>query len=251
MQPYFLPYIGYFQAIDAVDKYILYSDVNFSKKGWMNRNRLLMKDGSIFTMTTPIIRKSSGKLISSIKIDKSTRWKSKLLRTIYTSYKGSAFFEEVYPFLEKIFSPSFDYLYQLNGYLIDRICNFTGIETVIEYDNSNKYIQLEKQLLDIDNNNYSQYQYMTKTNPEKRVARILEICRYENASTYINAIGGQKLYSKEEFAKYGIDLQFIKMHEFSYPQFSQNFEPNLSIVDVLMHNGSEETKNLIRKYSLI
>lgn len=251
MQPYFLPYIGYFQAIDAVDKYILYSNVNFSKKGWINRNRLLMKDGSIFTMTAPIMHKSSTKLINSIKIDKSTRWKLKLLRTIYTSYKGSVFFDEIYPFLEKIFSSSFEYLYQLNGYLIEGICNFIGIKTIIEYENINKYLELEESLLEIDKNNYSQFLYLEKTTPEKRVARILEICRYENANTYINAIGGQSLYSKDEFAKYGVDLKFIQTEGIDYPQFSQEFEPNLSIVDVLMHNGSEGTNNLIKKYTLI
>lgn len=251
MQPYFLPYIGYFQAIDAVDKYILYSNLNFSKRGWSNRNRILLKDGSIMTMTVPLLNQSSKSLNNSIKIVNNKEWKSQLLKTIYFNYKGAFYFDDVYPYIKNLLNNSFEYLYQLNGFLIENISDYIGIDTKIEYEDLNKYSDLEEQLLEIDTNNYSQFKYMKKTNPEKRVARILEICRYENASTYINAIGGQTLYSKEEFAKYGVDLQFIKMHEFRYPQFSEDFEPNLSIVDVLMHNGSEKTKNLIKKYSLI
>lgn len=251
MQPYFLPYIGYFQLIDSVDTYILYSNVNFSKRSWMNRNRILMKDGSIKTITIPLINQSSKSLINSIKIVCDREWKSQLLKTIYFNYKGATYFDDVYPYIKNLLNNSFEYLYQLNGFLIENISDYIGIDTKIEYEDLNKYSDLEEQLLEIDTNNYSQFQYMKKTNPEKRVARILEICRYENASTYINAIGGQTLYSKEEFAKYEVDLQFIKMHEFRYPQFSEDFEPNLSIVDVLMHNGSEKTKNLIKKYYFI
>lgn len=251
MQSYFLPYIGYFQLIDAVDKFVLSSNLNFSKQGWINRNRLLIKNQSVFTITVPTIGASSNKSISSIKLDLSPKWKKKLLRTIYTNYKGAEHFNEVYPFLENIFSPSFEYLYQLNDYLIIKICSFIGIETIIEADNTKKYFEMEKKLLKIDENDYSHFQYMEKTKPEKKVARILEICKTENATTYINAIGGQNLYFNEDFSKYGIDLKFIQTEKFEYPQFSHDFQPNLSIVDVLMHNGSLGTKDLIKKYTII
>jgi hypothetical protein len=251
MQPYFLPYIGYFQAIEAVDKYILYSNLNFTKKGWINRNRLLIKNQSVFTITVPIKDRSQNKLISSIKIIANSEWIEKLLRTIYINYKGAEHFNEVYPFLENMFSKSFEYLSQLNGYLITNICNYIGIKTTIESDSTNKYLELERKLPRIDENDYSHFRYMEKTRPEKKVARILEICKTENATTYINAIGGQNLYSNEEFSKYGIDLKFIQTEEFEYPQFSQDFQPNLSIVDVLMHNGSVGTKKLLQKHTLI
>lgn len=251
MQPYFLPYIGYFQAIDAVDKYILYSDVNFSKRGWMNKNRILLKDGSIITLTLPLLNQSSCSLIHSIKIANNTNWKNKLLKTIFFNYKRASYFDETYPFIEKLFDNSFEYLYQLNGFLIESISKFIGIETIIEYENSKKYYELEQRLREIDENNYSKFKYMEKTRPEKKVARIIEICKTENATTYINAIGGQTLYSKYEFSDHGIVLNFIKMEEFDYLQFSHDFQPNLSIIDVLMHNGSEGTKRLIRKYTLI
>lgn len=251
MQPYFFPYIGYFQAIEAVDKYILYSNLNFSKRGWSNRNRILLKEGKIMTMTVPLVRQSSNTLFHSIKIDSSSDWQRVLLKTIFFNYKGSAYFEEVYPFIELILSESFEYLYQLNGYLIDRISNYIGIETTIEYENLDKYSELEEQLIEVDKNNYSQFKYMQKTKPEKKIARILEICKSESANTYVNAIGGQALYSKEDFSEYGVELKFIKMEEIDYLQFTQNFEPNLSIIDVLMHCGSEGARKLTQEYSLI
>lgn len=251
MQSYFLPYIGYFQLIEAVDKFILSSNVNYSSKGWINRNRLLIKNQNVFTITVPIKDARYNSSISSIKIDISRQWKKKLLRTIYINYKGADSFEEIYPFIEKIFSKPFEYLYQFNEYLITNICSYIDIKTTIESDNSKKYFEIEEKLLGIDKNDYSQFQYMDKTRPEKKIARILEMCKTENATTYINAIGGQNLYSKEEFSKYGIDLMFIQTDEIEYPQFSQNFQPNLSILDVLMHNGSVGTKKLLQKYTLI
>lgn len=251
MQSYFLPYIGYFQLIEAADKFILSSNLNYTSQGWINRNRLLIKNQNVFTITVPIRSASSNALISSIKIDISSQWKKKLLKTIYNNYKGAEYFNEVYPFLENMFSRSFEYLYQLNGYLITNICSYIGIETTIESDNSNKYFEIEEKLLKIEVNDYSQFQYMEETRPEKKIARILEMCKTENATIYINAIGGQSMYSKEEFLKYGIELKFIQTEGFNYPQFSNDFQPNLSIVDVLMHNGSAGTKKLLQKHTLI
>ena len=83
------------------------------------------------------------------------------------------------------------------------------------------------------------------------MARVLEICRREGCDFFVNAIGGKALYSKEEFAEYGITLNFVQMNVFTYPQYGHCFEPNLSIVDVLMHNGKEGTKKLLDEYTLI
>lgn len=151
MQPYFLPYIGYFQLIEAVDKYILYSNLNFSKRGWSNRNRILLKDGTIKTITVPLEGQSSNSMIWEVRIFNQTKWEDKLLSTIYMNYKGSRFFDEVYPLFEELLKNRFEYLYQLNGYLIESICNFIGVKTEIEYENKNNYSELEENLLDIDN----------------------------------------------------------------------------------------------------
>jgi len=251
MQPYFLPYIGYFQLINEVDKYILYSNLTFIKDGWMNRNQILLKNGGVSKISVPLVRKSSNSLINEIRIDNSQAWKRKMINTFFLNYKGSEYFDEFFPFLENLLNEKFEYLSELNSHLIVNISEFIGIETKIECNNFEKYIEQEEKLLNVEEDDYSHFQYLKKTRPNTKVARVLEMSKNENASVFVNAIGGQQLYSKKEFLNYGIDLYFIKTLDFEYKQFSQPFTSNLSIVDVLMHNGKNETLNLIKKYQLI
>ncbi len=251
MQPYFMPYLGYWQAIAAVDKYILYDNLTFIKDGWMNRNRLLLTNGNITTITVPLIGKSSNTLISEIQIDNSKKWECKLLNTIKLNYGKSAFFKEVFPLFETLFSVRYDKLCVLNGETIKAIAKFLDIDTLIETDNTS-YIKMEEQLCDIDKGDYSAFSYLTKTNPVKKVARVIVMCKNEDCTYFVNAIGGQSLYSKEEFKQYGIDLHFISTNsDIQYNQRQVSFEPNLSIIDVLMHNGKERTKALLNRYTLI
>ena len=251
MQPYFMPYIGYFQAINAVDKYILYDNLNFIKDAWVNRNRLLLRDGTITTFSVPILAKSSYTKIVDIRIDNSQKWDQKVLKTIFLNYKKSAHFDEVFPLLEIILNTNYDFLSELNVGSIKSIADFLAIDTIIEYDNS-KYISLEDNLLLLDNHDYTPFSYLEKTKPIKKVARVIEICKEEGSTFFVNAIGGQSLYSREEFANYGIDLKFVQTDkELRYNQFSHEFTPNLSIIDVLMCNGKARTKELLKQYTLI
>jgi len=251
MQPYFLPYIGYFQAIYAVDKYILYSNLSFIKDSWMNRNRILIKNGGISIISVPLLHKSSNTFINEIRVDNSRLWKQKILKTILLNYKGSKYFDEIFSYFEELLRESFDYLNDWNSYLIVNFSDFIGIQTEIEHNNFNKYIELEKELQKIEKGDFSQFKYMEQTKPVKKVARVLAISKDERADIFVNAIGGQTLYSKDEFIKYGIDLKFLRTNEIKYSQFSSAFTPNLSIIDVLMHNGKVGTLELIQKYTLI
>jgi len=243
-----MPYIGYFQAIAAVDKYILYSNLTFIKDGWMNRNRLQLQDGKILTISVPLKHKSSNTMIYDVEVDNTKPWQKKLLKTIYLNYRPSAYFDEVYPFIEGLLTPQFNTLTQLNADTIKAIAKYLDIDTVIESDNT-RFLDMEK-LLDVVEDNYSVMPFL-KTHPVRKVARVLEMCRRENCTEFINAIGGRVLYSKEEFCLYGIDLKFVSTNHFEYPQLVDGFEPNLSILDVLMHNGKEGTKQLLKEYTLI
>lgn len=250
MQPYFMPYIGYFQAISAVDKYILYSNLNFIKEAWMNRNRLLLKDGRIYQFTVPLLHKSSNQMIGEVKIDNTKPWAKNLLLTIASNYNKSPYFSETYPLLEELLNRRYDFLYELNAACVTGIADFLGLRTVIEYDNS-RFLDMEEDLSTIDTHGYERFPYMEKTSPIKKTARVIEMCRREGAQTFINAIGGQALYDKVEFSKYGIDLKFVKTGEIAYPQHHDFQEPNLSIIDVLMFNGKEGTRELLEKYTLV
>lgn len=250
MQPYFMPYLGYFQVISAVDKFILYENLSFIKKRWMNRNRILLKNGKILLITVPLIKKSSNKIISEIRIDNNQQWRGKLLKTVYLNYKGSFFFDETYHFLEKLFEYPYDYLYQLNAHSIKFIADFLNITT--QFGNNNyQYLELETKLGKIDEDDFSGFPDFKIDHTSKKVARIIEISKKEGANVFINSIGGQTLYNKDEFASHGINLFFCKIDQITYPQFSDKFIPDLSIIDVLMHNGKDKTADLVKKYILV
>ena len=251
MQPYFMPYIGYFQAINAVDKYILYSNLNFIKEAWMNRNRLLMRDGSIVLTTVPLKSKSSYSMIYDVEIDNSKPWKEKFLKTVRMCYGRKPYFDEVMKLLEEMLSPEYRLLMDLNAGTIIAISQYLDITTEIDSDNS-RFLEMENQIANIEDD-YSTIPYLMKTRPIRKVARVIEMCRREGCEEFYNAIGGQELYSKEEFLQYGIHLNFVSTNSIEYRQDTKkgDFIPNLSIIDVLMNNGKDGTKGLLQEYTLV
>ena len=249
MQPYFFPYIGYFQLINSVDKYLLYNKLNYIKEGWIHRNRILKVNGEPFYITANVAKKSSFKKICDIKLDYKKNWQKQLLHSIYYNYKKSPFFEEIYFLVEQIINYDTEYLYKMNEVCIINICHFLGIDTEILCYNE-LYSDLEKKLLKVDSQDYSDFPFLEGRTPIKKVLRVIEICRRETANVFINAIGGQLLYDKSDFASYGIELKFVNTKTFSYPQNSSTFVPNLSIIDVLMNCGRDKTRLLLGMYYL-
>lgn len=249
MQPYFFPYIGYFQAINSVDEYILYDNLNFIKDAWMNRNKCLLKNGESFNMTVPLKQKSSFKKIYEIEIFDDFKWKKKLLNSIFLNYKKAKYFEDVYPLVEKVVNYPTNKLTELNFQSIKCVCDYLDIQTKITVDCS-KYNDIENKLhkTDIDENDFPN---LKLNDSPTKVVRVLEICRIENVDEYINAIGGINLYPKEVFSENGITIKFIKTKDIKYNQFDKDFVPNLSIIDVIMFNSIEETKLLLDEFELV
>lgn len=229
MQPYIFPYIGYFQLINAVDKFVFYDDVNFIKKGWINRNRILVNSND-FVFTVPLNKVSQNNLINEtlINAENFEKWKQKFIQTLTESYKKAPFFRQTYELVDFILSKNYQTISELASESVKLISNYIGIETVF-LNSSETYHNkgLEKQ------------------------TRLIDICRLENANHYINALGGQELYKKEDFSKQGIKLDFIKSLPVEYKQFNEKFVPWLSIIDVMMFNSQEEIQNLLTKYELI
>lgn len=231
MQPYFMPYIGYFQLINAVDKFIIYDDVNFIKQGWINRNQILIQGSKQF-FTVPLKKQSSFLKINETFINNNQfeKWKIKFLKTIEQSYSKAPFFEQVNPIINKVLS-SFDVELTISDLAFNsllEISNFLMLETKFVlssslYDNCNLVGQ----------------------------ERILNICKKEEAKEYINLFGGVDLYNKNSFLKENIKLNFIKSNLIEYKQFKNKFVPWLSIIDVLMFNDKEEIKEMLNEYTLI
>ena len=227
MQPYFLPYIGYWQLLNAVDKYIIYDDVNYINRGWINRNRILLnsKDKMI---TLSLKEVSQNKLIKEIELLNNEKEREKLLKTISQSYKKAPFYDEVYPLIEEILN-----FKEINlGKFLEN-----SIKKIIEYLEINTTILISSEI--------------EKDNMLKGKNKILDICKNLGASEYYNAIGGQELYSYEEFNKEGIKLKFLKSGNIEYKQFKNEFIPNLSIIDIMMFNSKEKIKEFLNNYTLI
>ncbi len=227
MQPYFLPYIGYFQLLNAVDKFVLYDDVNFINRGWVNRNQMLV-NGKAHLFTIPLENASQNKLIHEIPISPQQAWRNKFLKTVAQSYQKAPYFTAVYPMLEEIlFSESAD-ISELCFVSLTKLATYLGITTEIEKTSR-------------------VYQNSHLKGPE----RILSICHAERADQYINPIGGMELYNRERFRQEGLDLHFLKSNLHSYPQYKNAFVPWLSILDVLMFTSIEQTHTLLLDFELV
>ncbi len=227
MQPYIFPYIGYFQLVNEVDRFIFYNDVNFIKKGWIHRNRLLL-NGSDFLFTIPCAEVSQNKRICDIKVAFDQKEKSKLLATIRQAYKGAPFFEEIYPLVEGIILKEVAFIDELAVHSVKEISNFLGLSTAFgtskdQYGDDNL----------------------------KREERLIDICLKEGIHSYINPIGGQEIYTKEYFRERGIDLKFLKPVAVTYKQFENDFVPWLSIIDVLMFNDRGEILKFLKNFELV
>ena len=225
MQPYFLPYIGYWQLIKAVDKYVVYDDVNFINKGWVNRNKMLL-NGRDFMFNIILLGASQNKLISEIDVAEDQR---KLLKTIESAYKKAPCYDIVLPLIKNIIEHEDKNLARYVGNSIMKVAEYMDINTEIVYssDVKEKNCNLRAQ------------------------EKILHICELLSATEYINAIGGQELYDKNVFEANNVKLQFLRTEIIPYKQFNNEFVPFLSILDVMMFNSVKEIKLMLDKYELI
>jgi hypothetical protein len=224
MQPYLFPYLGYYQLIKAVDTFVIYDDVNFIKQGWITRNRILL-NGTEFMFNIILKGASSFKKINEIEVVCNN---NKLIATIEQAYRKAPYFETVYPLLTNVF------LFKetnLARYLIN------ALNSTLEYLGIGVSVLVSSEI--------------EKDPMLKGDDKLIVICKLLNGSDYINAIGGQSLYSKEKFAENGLTLNFIKSKPIVYTQFKNEFVPWLSIIDVMMFNSLNEINNMLKQYDLI
>ncbi|NBH19805.1 hypothetical protein D3Z55_20950 [Clostridiaceae bacterium] len=228
MQPYFLPYIGYWQLIGAVDRFVLLDDVNYIVRGYINRNRILL-EGKPYPFTIPIKKASQNKLICDTKLCFGTKEKRKFLQTIQNAYRKKTYFGEVMPLVERIIDCSEEDLTQYIMNSIQIILGYLDIRTEL-------YISSK----------------LKKKQGMKAEERILEICKVMEADIYINPSGGRRLYVGEHFERENIKLFFINMiaEQVIYDQSSIAFEENLSIIDVLMFNDKKKVQGFLKEYEL-
>jgi len=227
MQPYYFPYIGYWQLINAVDRYVIYDDVNYITRGWINRNYILM-NGEKKLINLQMLNPSQNKLINETRIAGDAIYNKKLLKTIETCYKKAPYYEEVFPVVERVINNPETNLSKYLEFSLRQICEFLSIDTEIIVSST-----------------------IDKNNDLKGQEKIIEICKKLGADEYINAIGGQELYSLEKFNSQGIQIKFLRTQEIQYKQFKYDYVPNLSIIDIMMFNSKEDIELILRQCDFI
>jgi len=227
MQPYFFPYIGYFQLIGSVDLFIIYDNIKYTKKGWINRNRVL-RNGADAVFTVPL-RKDSDFLDVRDRAVAGDFDRGKLVNQLREAYRSAPHFDEAFPVVEEaIISPRENLFEYIHGSLVD-VCRYLRIGTRIVLSSS---LAIDPVL--------------------KAQERVLALCKAAGASVYVNAIGGEKLYSRDEFDAEGVELKFLKSLAIEYPQFGDPFVPWLSIIDVMMFNTVTRIREfLATRYELV
>jgi len=224
MQPYLFPYLGYFQLIHAVDTFVIFDDVNFINRSFINRNSILVNNEKhLFSLE--LVKSSQNKLINQIEVGGN---REKLLKTIQMAYKKAPFFCDIYPLLGNILLHEENNLAVFLGQSIKKISEFLGLKTQFIYSSD-----------------------LNKDNKLSGQDKIIEITKILNADTYINAIGGQSIYEKPEFKKNGIQMYFLNTKITKYKQFTDEFVPNLSIIDIMMFNNSNQIKKMLNNHEFI
>lgn len=224
-QPYFFPYLGYWQLMNATDVYVIADNVQYSKKGYTNRNNILM-NGNKHLISLEVMGVRLGMHINEVGVGNNA---PKILKTLMHTYKKAPYFDEVFPMLESILLNDEKNLAKYLGNSLETVADYLGIETRFIYEsdlNVDPSLKLQTDIIPV-------------------------ICKMFNADHFINAIGGQELYTKEGFLEKGLKLNFLQMGEIEYKQFKGEFVPNLSIIDVMMFNTKDEIKEMLSRYTLI
>lgn len=232
MQPYFFPYLGYFQLMAAVDRFVVYDDVQYMVGGWINRNRIHDPQKEWRYLNVQLRGASPNKLIHEVEVETNARWRRKAMGALRSTYGQRPFAKEIMPAVEDIINFSEPGLSEFLTNSLQVIARVLELDTAI-VPTSRKY---DNQGMD-------------------RMERIVDICRQEKGTVYINAIGGKELYEKKAFAEEGIELRFLEpdltpANNTARPQV-QGSDLGLSIVHLLFEYGPEVCRSLVHRGQLV
>ena len=226
-QPYFMPYIGYWQLINAVDVFIISDDYHYIEGGWVARNRIL-ENGQPRYYNIELSHASSNKRINEIYISEEKFEKEKKLKRLRSAYGRAPYFAEGFALMQKILSYEELNLAVFLENSIRAVCSYLGVQT--------KFVRSSS---------------IPGNCRLKKEHRIFGQCDYVGADTYINAIGGKNLYTFEQFREHGIQLGFIQTETTPYKQFWHDFVPGLSIIDATMFNPRKEIQRMLQQYAIL
>jgi hypothetical protein len=230
MQPYFFPYLGYFQLIHAVDRFVLFDDVQYIQSGWINRNRILKPVEGHQYVQMPIAKHGSSALIKEVEAVPGHKWRARILRQVEHYHATSQFYPAVRQLLTDCFAFDGLNVAQLNGHCLRLLCAYIGIK------------------LDVELSSQMSLDYTSVAGPDDWG---LTVSEQLGAREYINPVGGAAFFDGAKYAARGIKLTFITPHLPQYDQRRSTFEPSMSIIDVLMFNKPDRVRTMLDDYVLV
>lgn len=220
MQPYFLPYPGYFALVRRSDVWVVFDDAQMIRHGWVDRNRVLHPTEGWMYLKVPTRKHSRGTPIRDVRVSSGSDWSARILRQL-GHYRRAPHYADVVGLLEEAFETAPETMDAVCVHLLERICRYLGLEfhpllhSRLEYDRSQVGGPGDWALV---------------------VAREL------GASAYLNQPGGRDIFDPAAFARAGVELRIVEWRPTPYPQLREPFEPNLSIVDMLMFLDPSEVR---------
>lgn len=217
-QPQYLPWLGYFEKIDRADIFVLLDTVQFKKNEWQNRNRIKTASGPQW-LTVPVTYRFPQR-IDEVGINKRERWQHRQKQSLLSNYRQSPYWEQIAPFLDEIFTPDWDFLSPLNLFVVKRLAGILGISTPL-------HVASELTAF-----------------PEDPDERLIAITKHFGADTYLAGAGGRDYMDLDRYGKNGVKVIFQEYHHPVYEQRFGDFEPFLSVLDLLFNHGPESLRIL-------
>lgn len=227
MQPYFFPYLGYYQLIAAVDRFVVWDDVQYIQRGWVNRNRILL-NGEPTYINLPVEKASQSAYINERNVADLTAAAPKLLGQLHSAYRKAPHYQATKQLVEAVLALPEKNLGRFLYQSLKLVCQYLEISTELVLSS-----ELEKEDSGLSGSE-----------------RVIALAKANQATMYVNAIGGRELYAAEDFESSGIALRFIAMDEINYSQMQPSFVPYLSMIDVLMFNSKDQIQEMLTKYQL-
>jgi len=222
-QPEYLPYPGFFYKMLKADKFILVDHVQFEKKNFQNRNKIQIRDGSIW-LTVPVITKGKRfQKINEVEINNELPWAENHWKAIMLSYKNTPFFEEHADFFEQLYKKKWVKLVDLNLEIIKYIA---------------EQLEIKKELLLSSDFDF-------KKNKDEL---LVEMCQKTNSDTYLSGKGGKAYVSEGLFEENKLNHIFSDFELKEYRQRFKPFAPNMSIIDLLFNHGKKEARKMLLEF---
>ncbi|WOD18651.1 WbqC family protein [Paraburkholderia kirstenboschensis] len=215
LQSNYVPWKGYFDLIRAVDEFIVYDEVQYTKNDWRNRNRIKTQAG-VQWLSIPVRQEQLEQKISETRIA-DRRWAAQHWRTISNTYARARYFGRYAPTIEAWYGEACacDLLSDINALFIRAVCAELGIATRIT---SSRDYDLQGD----------------------RVERLVSICRQAGAAVYLSGPAAREYLDEARFAEAGIRVEWMRYDGYpEYPQLFPPFEHSVSILDLLLNVGPE------------